>query len=785
MKKTRLALLVLLVSTIAVVVAGYYVTQKRNQMLAPVKPARLPEELHSTAKNWSWSQSSKDSPMVEVRAHDVREVKDSSRLELIDVELKVFSKAGDTYDLIRSKKAEFDQPADKIYSDGEVTIVLGLPAGGPPEPGERYVEIKTSGLAYDNKSGVASTDRPVHFQFENGEGNCIGAVYDASKHYLWMKSQAEVIGAGPQEGMHIRAGELHYYEADQKIELRPWSRLERGEQGVEAGASTVYLDKGDLKRIEAPQGKGWDNSPTRQVRFGGDSLEVNFTPQRTVGTAAGVGHAQVVSESATGVTRITGDRVDLEFTTPPDATDSELSTAFVRTHARVESVPAVPKDKPQPEAKILQADMVKVVMRPGGRDVQAVETLTPGELDFLPNQPSQWKRTLTAARISAQYQPGNRLDQLRAVGQVQLRSDPPASAKPVQPGAASGPGGAPPPRLTWSDDLQAFFDPQTGQMKELRQWHNFRYEEGLRRAQANGARYDPVNDRLTLDTAARVWDASSMTTADLVVLDQKQDRLHAEGNVTSTHSDSAKPQSSSAAGSGSDSLFSSEQPMHATAQRFDAEQHNTILHYFGSARLWQDGNSVQAQEIDLDRNERTLHASGGVVSILVEDQSPAPAAAAPAAAGAAAPQGVPRLVTITADSLLYTDAARRAYYTGNVVMHRDRMLIHSGELEAFLRPQQDVQRGESRIERLLARNHVDLVETAAEKRAPRHARAEQAEYLSGDEKVTLRGGTPSLEKPGRGSTKGAELTYYIDDDRLLVNGSPGARSETHQKLKRN
>ncbi|HYM10872.1 MAG TPA: LPS export ABC transporter periplasmic protein LptC, partial [Bryobacterales bacterium] len=355
MKKTRLALLVLLASTIAVVVAGYYVTQKRNQMLAPLKPARLPEDLHSTAKNWSWSQSSKDSPVVEARARDVREVKNTSQLELIDVELKVFSKSGDTYDLIRSKKADFDQPADKIYSDGEVTIVLGLPASGPPEPGERYVEIQTSGLAYDNKSGVASTDRPVHFQFENGEGNSVGAVYDAAKHYLWMKSHAEVIGAGPQAGMHIRAGELHYYEADQKIELRPWSRLERGEQGVEAGASTIYLDKGVLKRIEAQQGKGWDLSPARQVHFSGDSLEVNFTPERTVGTAAGIGHAGVLSESATGATRVTGDRVDLEFTTPPGATESELSTAFVRTNARVESVPAVPKDKPQPETKILQA----------------------------------------------------------------------------------------------------------------------------------------------------------------------------------------------------------------------------------------------------------------------------------------------------------------------------------------------------------------------------------------------------------------------------------------------
>ena len=79
----------------------------------------------------------------------------------------------------------------------------------------------------------------------------------------------------------------------------------------------------------------------------------------------------------------------------------------------------------------------------------------------------------------------------------------------------------------------------------------------------------------------------------------------------------------------------------------------------------------------------------------------------------------------------------------------------------------------------------EILETAAVKRSPRRASAEQAEYLSGEEKVTLRGGAPTLEQPGRGFTRGTELTYYIDNDRLLVNGRPGARSQSQQKLKRN
>lgn len=780
MKKTRFALLVLLVSAIGVVVAGYHVSQKRNRMLAAPRPAPLPENLNSVAKNWSWSRSSKDSPVVQVRSRDVRQIKDSSRFEMIDVELKIFSKAGDSYDLVRSSKAEFDQAAEKLYSDGEVSIVLGLPAEGSVVE-KRPVEIRTSGLTYDSKTGVSSTDHPVHFQFEDGEGQSVGAVYDATKRYLWMKSAVDVLGAGKQAGMHIRAGELHYYEAEQKIELRPWCRLERGEQGVEAVSSTIYLDKGDLKRVDAQQAKGWQNRPGREMQFSGAAVEVHFTPERTVGSAAGLGNAEVVSRSSSGFTKINGDRVDLEFATPAGATQSELRQAMVQGKGRVESQPAAAGRAP-PETKVLTAEVVKLLMRPGGEEVQSVETHSPGRLDLVPNQPSQWKRTLTSERMAIQYAPGNHPETLRANGSVHVSSTPPETPSRAKTSAPA------PPQLTWSDDLQASFDPQTGQVCELRQWSKFRYEEGARKARSDSARFELSEDRITLEQAARVWDEVSAINADRVVLDQKRDRLHAEGNVSSIHSDRAAGVSSAASGS----LFTSDRPVQATAQQLDSEQQNRLLHYRGAARLWQDSNSVQAQEIDLDRTEKTLRARGNVVSVLVDgqpsDQQPQPRSGK-FAGSSPGPRGenraASRLVAISAESLLYTDEDRRAFYTGRALMHRDRLTIRAAELETFLRPSAEVHPGESRLERALARGKVEIAETAAGDRLPRRASAEQAEYLSGEEKVTLSGGQPTLEQPGRGFTRGAELTYYIDDDRLLVNGRPGARSETRRTLKRN
>ncbi|MGH7428741.1 MAG: LPS export ABC transporter periplasmic protein LptC, partial [Candidatus Methylomirabilaceae bacterium] len=195
MRKTRIALLAALALTLGVVVAGYYVTQKRNLLLAPARPAPLPKELGSAANNWSWSQSVKDRSVVEARARDFRQIKDSSRFELGEVELKIFSRDGETYDWVRSRQAEFDQPGERLYSEGEVVITLRLPARREPDPAQRFVVIRTSGLSYDNKTGVCSTGRPAHFQFQDGEGRSTGAVYDSANRYLWMKRDVEIAGS--------------------------------------------------------------------------------------------------------------------------------------------------------------------------------------------------------------------------------------------------------------------------------------------------------------------------------------------------------------------------------------------------------------------------------------------------------------------------------------------------------------------------------------------------------------------------------------------------------------
>ena len=135
-------------------------------------------------------------------------------MELEGVELQLFHKEGDQFDLVRSAKAQFDIAAKTLYSDGDVDITMGKPAaggkpaGGPkpaaddqPAPddqpaqngaGGRIVKIHTSGVRFASDTGKASTDREAKFEFEQGNGSAEGVDYDPVSRELHLRSKVEL-----------------------------------------------------------------------------------------------------------------------------------------------------------------------------------------------------------------------------------------------------------------------------------------------------------------------------------------------------------------------------------------------------------------------------------------------------------------------------------------------------------------------------------------------------------------------------------------------------------------
>jgi lipopolysaccharide export system protein LptA len=76
---------------------------------------------------------------------------------------------------------------------------------------------------------------------------------------------------------------------------------------------------------------------------------------------------------------------------------------------------------------------------------------------------------------------------------------------------------------------------------------------------------------------------------------------------------------------------------------------------------------------------------------------------------------------------------------------------------------------------------VEIVQKSPDR--TRTGTSEHAEYYPDEQKVLLKQGQPQLVDSVTGTTHGDELTYFANDDRLLVNGSAKqpAKSQYHRK----
>src|SRR5262249_6969601 len=157
-----------------------------------------------------------------------------------------------TYNIVKCEKAMFTLAERRLYSDGQVEITLKIPLEG--EPKRKPVTIRTSGLTYEVDSSKASTERLATFEFENGEGKSMGALYDPTTKLLHLGSQVELNWKGPgphAKPMKLEAGEMRYVEGSGKIWLAPWAKLTRENTVVQSEAAVITLEEDAIRAVDA------------------------------------------------------------------------------------------------------------------------------------------------------------------------------------------------------------------------------------------------------------------------------------------------------------------------------------------------------------------------------------------------------------------------------------------------------------------------------------------------------------------------------------------------------
>jgi len=259
-----------------------------------------------------------------------------------------------------------------------------------------------------------------------------------------------------------------------------------------------------------------------------------------------------------------------------------------------------------------------------------------------------------------------------------------------------------------------------------------------------------------------MWDATGSTTADRIRLNQTNGDFVADGHVNSSRLPEKDQKKNS-------EMLSGDEPMHAQAARMESTNKNRKIRYQGKVLMWQGANRIQAETVDLDREKRGLVADGNVITNLWEEPKDEEKKKT----------AVPVMTEVRAPHLVYTDQDRLAVYTGGAALKRPNLQVKSREIRAFLADSD----ADSRLEKAFADGAVDLIQQS--KGVTYHGTAEHSEYYTDEAKVIMTGGMPKMVDSCGNSTLGpGGLTYFPNDDRLLVIGSEGKAANSRLQRKK-
>ena len=176
---------------------------------------------------------------------------------------------------------------------------------------------------------------------------------------------------------------------------------------------------------------------------------MDFDAEGETEAAKGDGEARVVSTTEGAETTVTAGVVQMEFASAGG--ESALTKAVAAGGAVVVSKPLRWRGARCAETRVLRSDTVEIRMRPGGREIEEVDTHARGTLEFLPNRPATTGALLEGERMWIGYGERNQHQFVPRGG----REDPHGTHR----GRARS--GAP-AMLTRSKGMQAEFDPEDG-----------------------------------------------------------------------------------------------------------------------------------------------------------------------------------------------------------------------------------------------------------------------------------------------------------------------------------
>ncbi|HZY64146.1 MAG TPA: LptA/OstA family protein [Edaphobacter sp.] len=787
---------------LVVVIAAFlgYAHYRANRFLTEL-PAKLGADIRQETNSFTYSQSMGGKTIYTIHAAKALQHK-NGKYTLHDVGIVVYGRKSDRADRIYGSEFEYDPKEGVAQAMGEVQLDLQAPApegseaqrkyaaGGSGTQDSRMIHVRTSGLVFMQKLGVAATDQAIEFQFNGMTGHAMGADYDSDTGVVVLHSNVEVKGVEQGQPVMLTASRAELDRPNKQTVLTQ-AKYVRGGTGeeAEAGRAVIHMrDDGSAERLDAEGAVTLSDGHGGTV--GAPRGEVLLNAKSQPKSAVLSGGLRYVSNEKMRQAR--GEAAEAKAIFSGDGRLQHVSmTGGVNLHEQVRTTDAATARWSTRNLTASALDLSLTPNRNGKPQLQLAKTIGNAHLSVTNPEKSKSGKSagtssdLSADVLTAHFAPLNggapQLSVVNGAGHTVLRQVNSSGAV----NTSSG------------DAVEAHFKPTGSRGGTSANEIASAVQEGnvvltqtsakqpgkQDKATAARAVYDGASQKLTLTGDVQLTDGQSVLWASRVVMAQATGDAEADGEVKASYRLSEN----------------NGEPVHVLASRAVVKQASGVATFYGaagaSARLWQGSSQVEAPEIEFDRKEKELIAQGSGQGTTTQVRTVL-------MSGGATP-GKSELVRVLSRKLTYSDAARRAEFTGGVeVVSKDGRMTgqqavidlaaaaknsatprqKSASNSAKTSRQAGFMGGE--VERIVASGHIEINQPG------RRATGEKVVYTAKDGTFVMTGtatAPPKVVDDLRGTVTGASLRFRTGDESIVVsnespNGTAGkqrVRTETH------
>jgi lipopolysaccharide export system protein LptA len=316
--------------------------QWTRRFLSKDLPHRLGVNIEQQADGVNYTQTRKGKTIFKIHAARAVTMKNNGKTLLHDVKIDLYGEDGTRADTISGSEFEYDQNAGVATAAGAVEITMMRPGVKPAisqlRPGsakpnsangakpagsgaastpagntagaitDDQIHVKTSGLVFRQKDGVATTTQRVDFALKQGNGNSIGATYDSQNGQLILDRAVELHvqrGNAQTSGpVTVHAAHAEFQHDDMVCEMTQAKADYTGGTAATAHALIHFREDGSVIRVDGSDGVdlqtktgGHVTAPVGDLEFdqnnhpqhgllqGGANLEMNQANRQIQGSS--------------------------------------------------------------------------------------------------------------------------------------------------------------------------------------------------------------------------------------------------------------------------------------------------------------------------------------------------------------------------------------------------------------------------------------------------------------------------------------------------------------------